>query len=156
MSQPYDRYPGQQPYGGWPPPSAPVPPAPMGPWSAPYPYGAPPPPPRRRRAVVAWTVAGSVLAVAVLAIIAVGGFRMGSNDFAGAFAAPSTSPPADWAVIGDDEGLDPYAQRCHDGELEACDELYTLAEPGSDYQYYGLTCGGRVQPRDVQWCQILD
>ncbi len=154
MSHPYDRYPGQPPYGGWPPPSAPVPP---GAWPAAYPYGVPAPPPRRRRRlVVAWTIAGSVLAATVLVVIAVGGFRMGSNEFAGAFAAPSTSPPADWAVIGDDAGLDPYAQRCHAGEMEACDELYTLSEPGSDYEYYALTCGGRVQPRDVQWCLTLE
>jgi hypothetical protein len=106
--------------------------------------------------VVAWTVGGSLLAVAILGVIAVGGFRMGSTDLANAFAAPATSPPADWAVIGDDAGLDPYAERCHDGELTACDELYSLSDPGSDYEYYGLTCGGRVQPRDVQACIFLE
>jgi hypothetical protein len=115
-----------------------------------------PPPSRRRRVVVAWTAAGSLLAVAVMAIIAVGGFRMGSADLGGALAAPTTAPPADWAVVGDDAGLDAYAERCHDGEMRACDELYALAEPGSDYEYYALTCGGRVQPRDVQWCGLLD
>ena len=154
MSQPYERYPGQPPYGGWPPPSAPVPP---GMWSAPSYYGAPPPPPPRRTgAVVAWTVAGVVLAVAVIAVIAVGGFRLGSTDVADSMAGPSTSPPADWAVIGDDEGLDAYAERCHDGTMDACDELYFLADPGSDYEYYALTCGGRVAPRDIQWCEFLE
>ncbi len=153
MSQPYDRYPAPPPDRGWPPPSGSVPPP--GAWPAPY--GAPPaPPPRRSRAVAAWTVAGALLALAVLAVIAVGGFRMGSTEFAGAITAPSTSPPADWAVIGDDEGLDAYAERCHDGALAACDELYTLSEPGSDYEYYGLTCGGRVQPRDVELCVFLE
>ena len=153
MSQPYDRNPGPPPHGGW-PQSAPVPP---GAWPGPSPYGPPPPSlRRRRRLVVGWTIAGILLTVTVLAIIAVGGFRMGSGRLAGAFAAPTTSPPADWAVIGDDEGLDPYAQRCHDGEMRACDELYTLADPGSDYEYYALTCGGRVQPRDVQSCRLLD
>ena len=154
MSHPYDRYPGQPPYGGWPPPAAPVPP---GQWPGTSPYGVPPPPPgRRRRMVVAWTVAGSLLAAAVMAIIAVGGFRIGSTDFADAVAPPSVSPPADWAVIGDDEGLDAYAERCHDGQLDACDELYHLSEDGSDYEYYALTCGGRVQPRDVVRCVDLD
>ena len=153
MSHPHDRYPGSPPYGAWPPPAAPVPPEG---WFPPSPYGVPPPPHRRRRVVVAWTVAGALLAAVVLGIIAVGGFRMGSGDFAGAFATPSTSPPADWAVVGDDEGLDPYAERCHDGDMRACDELYSLAEPRSDYEYYALTCGGRVEPRDVQWCALLD
>jgi len=106
--------------------------------------------------VVAWTVAGVLLAVAVLGVIAVGAFRMGSTEFADAFAAPSMSPPADWAVIGDDEGLDAYAERCHDGVMDACDELYTLSDPGSDYEYYALTCGGRVEPRDVQACVVLE
>jgi hypothetical protein len=106
--------------------------------------------------VVIWTVAGVVLAVAVVAVIAVGGFRMGSTDFAEAMAGPSTSPPADWKVIGDDEGLDAYAERCHDGTMDACDELSYLSEPGSDYEYYALTCGGRVmRPRDVLSCTDL-
>jgi hypothetical protein len=151
LSHPYDRYPGQPPYGGWPPPSAP------GTWPAPSPYGMPPPPQgRRKRVVVAWVVAGSLLATAVLAIIAVGGFRIGSTGFAGAMAPPSMSPPADWAVIGDDEGLDAYAERCHDGDFGACDELYVLSEGGSDYEYYALTCGGRVEPRQITQCIDLE
>jgi hypothetical protein len=76
---------------------------------------------------MAWVAAGSLLAVAVLAIIAVGGFRIGSSGFADAMAPPSMSPPADWAVIGDDDGLDAYAERCHDGAMDACDELYWLS-----------------------------
>jgi hypothetical protein len=155
LTQPYGPYPGP-PQGGWPPPAQPPGPPP-GAWPPPWGYGPPPAPSRRnRRAVVGWTVAGVLLAVTVLAIIAVGGVRMGSDRVAGAFAAPSTSPPADWTAVGEDEGLDPYAQRCHDGEMQACDELYTLADPGSDYEYYALTCGGRVKPRDVQWCALLD
>jgi hypothetical protein len=104
--------------------------------------------------VVAWTIAGSVLGLVLLGVIAVGGFRLGSTEFAD-LPAPETTAPADWAAIGDDEGLDAYAQRCHDGELDACDELYALSDPASDYQYYGLTCGGRVQPRDVVACIFL-
>jgi hypothetical protein len=143
LSPSYDRYPAPPPYGGW---------------SAPYgaPPPPPPPPPRRNRAVVAWTVAGSLLAATVLAVIAVGGFRMGSAGFADALAAPSTAPPADWAVIGDDEGLDAYAERCHGGAMDACDDLYSLAEVGSAYEHYGLTCGGRVQPYDVPACTVLE
>ncbi len=154
MSHPYDRSPGQPPYGGWPPPP---PPGTQGPWPATWPYAPPPlPPGRRRRLIVAWIVGGSLLAVTVMAIIAVGGFRLGGGPFVDAMAPPSMSPPADWAVIGDDEGLDAYAERCHDGQLDACDELYHLSEDGSDYEYYALTCGGRVQPREVTWCIDLE
>ena len=162
MSQPFDRYPGQPPYGWGPPASgwgahAPVPPDGWSPYpGAPWP---PPPPPRRRRAVLAWTIGGSLLALVVLGVIAVGGFRMGSTQAAGAFAAPTTAPPADWTTVGDDEGFDAYAERCHDGTMRACDELYELAEldePGGRYAYYGLTCGGRVHPRDVLACTALD
>jgi hypothetical protein len=154
LSQPFDRYAGQPTYG-WAP--GPVPPGAWSPYAgAPWP---PPAPPRRRKAVVAWAIGGSLLAVAVLVVIAVGGFRMGSTQMSGAFAAPPTEAPADWTAIGDDEGFDAYAERCYDGTMRACDELYELAEidqPGSRYAYYGLTCGGRVHPRDVFTCTALD
>ena len=152
MTHPYDdRYAAPPGYGAWPDPGR----LPPGAW--PPPYGYPPPAPRRRnRAAVAWTIAGALLGLVLLGTIAVGGFRMGSAEITNLPTAPETSAPADWSVIGDDEGLDAYAQRCHDGELNACDELYGLAEPGSDYEYYGLTCGGRVNPRDVPFCGYLD
>ena len=104
---------------------------------------------------MAWAVAGTVLAVTVLAVIAVGGFRLGSAGSA-ALVATSAAPPDDWSVIGDDEGLDAYAERCHEGAMEACDDLYALAEVGSGYEHYGLTCGGRVQPYDVLTCTFLE
>ncbi len=153
MSHPYDPYAGPPAHGGWPPQpygSVPAqsPPPPPG-------HGAPPPRPGNRR-VVAWTVAGSLLAAALLALVTVAGYRMGSSELLNLPPAASTSPPADWAVIGDDAGLDPYARRCHDGLLAACDELYSLAEPGSDYEYYALTCGGRVHARAVSLCVLLE
>ena len=40
-------------------------------------------------------------------------------------------------------------------EMRACDELYHLSEPGSDYEYYALTCGGRVDARAVSTCVLL-
>jgi len=111
---------------------------------------------RNRRLVVGWTIAGSVLGVALLAVIGLGAFRIGSTGLPPGAAGPSTTAPADWRGIGEDEGLDAYAERCFDGDMTACDELYSLSEPRSDYEYYGLTCGGRVQPRDVYACFELD
>jgi hypothetical protein len=68
--------------------------------------------------------------------------------------AESTSPPST-APVGDDPGLDGYAQRCHDGLLSACDDLYALAPPMSEYERYGMTCGGRVPAMDVTSCEDL-
>jgi hypothetical protein len=65
--------------------------------------------------------------------------------------SPPSAPPA-----GDDPGLDGYAQRCHDGLLSACDDLYALAPPMSEYERYAMTCGGRVTALDVPTCEDLD
>ncbi|MGY1619483.1 hypothetical protein ACI797_22300 [Geodermatophilus sp. SYSU D00691] len=70
--------------------------------------------------------------------------------------AVSTSPPSSPAGLGDDPGLDGYAQRCHDGLLDACDDLYQLSDPMSDYERYGITCGGRVAPYAVPYCTQLE
>jgi hypothetical protein len=69
--------------------------------------------------------------------------------------AGPTSPPSA-PPVGDDPGLDGYAQRCHDGLLSACDDLYQLSPPMSDYERYGMSCGGRVSALDVVLCEDLD
>ena len=128
--------------GGWPPPPA-----------------VPPPPPKRRRAVVAWTVAGIVLAVVVLVLVTLAGLRVGGEAGAlGAGAAPaSTAPPVDPSGLHEGTpGLDSYAERCHEGEMRACDELAGLAEMMTDYEQYGMTCGGRVKATAVFSCTQLD
>jgi hypothetical protein len=66
-----------------------------------------------------------------------------------------TAPPSALPA-GDDPGLDGYAQRCRDGLLSACDDLYSLSPPMSDYEQYGMTCGGRVGAMDVVSCEDLD
>ena len=139
--------------GGWyPPPS----------WQqAPGWYPAPPPPPspsRRRGAVVAWTVAGIALAICLLVLIWVAGNSVGRSmdDMVPPPPAAETAPPADPGALGDDPGLDTYAQRCEDGDMQACDDLYDLSEVMSDYEQYGMTCGGRVKPFDVTYCTELD
>jgi hypothetical protein len=45
--------------------------------------------------------------------------------------------------LGDDPVLDQYAQRCYDGDMDACDTLFNDSDVGSDYETYGGTCGGR-------------
>lgn len=50
---------------------------------------------------------------------------------------PDARPP------GDDEVLDILWVECGDGDGEACDELFYTATPGSDYEAFGFSCGGR-------------
>jgi hypothetical protein len=38
---------------------------------------------------------------------------------------------------------DEIAQNCFDGSMVACDDLYWVAPRGSEYELYGITCGGR-------------
>ncbi|MGY1601118.1 hypothetical protein [Geodermatophilus sp. SYSU D00815] len=135
---------------------------PPGPWPPPYghpPAGwppAPPPPRRRTRATVVWVVAGSVLAAAVLVAVVIGGRQLGrSQADLVAPGAVTTGRPAAPTELGDDPVLDGYAQRCHDGTLSACDELFGLAPSGSAYEQYGMTCGGRVKAYDVSSCTDL-
>jgi hypothetical protein len=68
----------------------------------------------------------------------------------------ATAPPSDPSGLGQDAGLDGYAQRCYDGLLSACDDLYSLSPPMSRYEQYGRTCGGRVPTADVASCEALD
>ena len=67
-----------------------------------------------------------------------------------------TCPEHRHPPVGDDPGLDGYAQRCHDGLLSACDDLYNLSPPMSDYERYGMTCGGRTDVLTVAACEELD
>jgi hypothetical protein len=153
------------------------PPYPPPPWGPPG-YGPPawshgpvaqPPgvpfPPRSRRRTVAWVIGGVVAAAAVLTLVVLAGLRVG-RDGAPAIAAGagagagltsvSTAPPSEWRELGDDEGLDSYAERCHDGDMQACDDLYGLSDVMSRYEQYGLTCGGRVKAASLLSCTQLD
>jgi hypothetical protein len=47
---------------------------------------------------------------------------------------------------GGDTELDALAQRCQAGDMAACDRLYAESPAGSEYEEYGLTCGGRNEP----------
>jgi len=45
-------------------------------------------------------------------------------------------------AYGDDPELDALYDACADGDLAACDDLYMEAPFGSDYEAFGLDCGG--------------
>lgn len=44
---------------------------------------------------------------------------------------------------GDDADLDQLWNRCAAADGSACDDLFTRAPVGSDYERFGLTCGDR-------------
>lgn len=54
-------------------------------------------------------------------------------------------PGEDPGDLGDDPALDDLTQRCFEGEMQACDQLYFQSPLGSDYETYGATCGGRTE-----------
>jgi hypothetical protein len=101
-------------------------------------------------------VAACVLALAVLGAAITGAVAAGRAAGQGMAAAASvpmqTAAPVDPAGLGNDPGLDGYSTRCHDGDMQACDDLYDLSDPMSRYEQYGMTCGGRVKPFDVGYC----
>jgi hypothetical protein len=103
--------------------------------------------------------AACVVAVVVLGGVITGAVALGraaGESMAGQPAVPlQTSAPLDAAGLGDDEGLNGYAVRCHDGDMQACDDLYDLSDPMSRYEQYGMTCGGRVKPSDIDLCTDL-
>jgi hypothetical protein len=134
----------------------------QGPWSPPGTWVPQPLPaarrPRSSKVVIA-IVAGCVLAVVLLGAAVVGGYAVGRAAAEGtptsAAAAAKTSPPVAASGLGEDAGLNGYAVRCHDGDMQACDDLYDLSDPMSRYEQYGMTCAGRVKPFDVEYCTDL-
>lgn len=46
---------------------------------------------------------------------------------------------------GDDPQLDLLWVACEDGDGAACDQLFDRAVPGSEYEEFALTCGGRTR-----------
>jgi hypothetical protein len=143
---------GPQPYGTvWPAPY-------WGP--APGPWGAPPPPRRRwtRRTVALVVTGGVVLAGGLVALVVLAGLSIGrtqASAMSAVAAAPTTAPPSEPTGLGTDAELDGLAQDCHDGYFMACDDLFDLSPSGSGYEQYGMTCGGRVKPFDVEYCTDL-
>lgn len=61
----------------------------------------------------------------------------GSVPSGAADEIPVDRSDRDW-----DPWLDELAQACAEGSFVDCDDLYWESEYGSDYEYYGSTCGG--------------
>jgi len=59
---------------------------------------------------------------------------------------PAASSPEG---LGTDTALNDLAQRCFDGDMTSCDELFIESPFGSDYEAYGNTCGQRVPEAEV-------
>jgi hypothetical protein len=57
------------------------------------------------------------------------------------------------AFYGTDPILDTLWDWCDDGAMWACDELYLVSIGGTDYEWFGATCGDRVDTDD--WCTFL-
>ena len=158
--QPYGQPPyGQQPYG-----------------QQPYgqvPYGQPPhgqagvpTPPWGQGAAGSGKNNKVALVLAALAALAVAGLAvalfvgLGSDDEGGdggsggdsAIPAAASEPEG----LGDDAELDEYAEECHDGDMDACDELYRESPLGSAYELYGGTCAGRQSNADASSVYCVD
>jgi hypothetical protein len=173
--------PDQYPFGRpsyVPPPYGPPRPPPWGPVGS-----GPRRPSGTRRAGIALAVVGVVL-LAVLglgAVLAVG--RNGAANLAGSLSSvaslassaasagtkagplrpyqprstitsipPATVPPTG---LGSDPEMNRLAVRCHDGDMQACDDLFANSQANSLYEAYGDTCAGRqAADRDV-YCTTM-
>ena len=60
-----------------------------------------------------------------------------------------TQEPTD---LGDDAVLDAMAADCYDGDMAACDDLYSASEDDSAYETYGDTCAGRQAAGTGRYC----
>jgi hypothetical protein len=49
------------------------------------------------------------------------------------------------SVASCDELLYELANECYQGYPAGCDDLYFISDPGSAYEDYGATCGGRLE-----------
>lgn len=74
---------------------------------------------------------------------------------------PVTEPPVDdldlfptGFTFGDNNELDRLWRACERSDWSACDELYETSDIGSDYEWFGATCGGLpFNPNpNTEWC----
>ena len=88
---------------------------------------------------------------AIFALLAIAGVVVLLITRAGGDEGSDSLPPATEEPdgLGTDEAFDELAEDCFDGEMQACDDLYNVAEDDSDYRRYGDTCAGR-QPEGTQ------
>src|SRR5262245_3962914 len=65
---------------------------------------------------------------------------VGSSTTDGVIEFPNADVTLD--QLDQPDPLFPLAEACNGGDFDACNELAARAEPGSDFQAFGLTCGG--------------
>ncbi|MBN1091642.1 hypothetical protein JKP75_03065 [Blastococcus sp. TML/M2B] len=152
---PYGQAPyGQQPYGQ--PPygqAAYGQPQQGGPGAVP-PWGQAPQPPSGNRKVLVTVLSVVAVAIVALAVALVVGLRSDDEGSDGGSSIPAaTSEPEG---LGDDPELDDYAEECHDGDMQACDDLFNQSPVGSAYELYGGSCAGRQSNTDARQVYCVD
>lgn len=70
-------------------------------------------------------------------------------------SAPTAGASDEPSSLGNDIDLNHLADSCYAGNWSACDELYVLAPVGSDYEWYGGTCGGILDWISDDTCETL-
>lgn len=68
---------------------------------------------------------------------------------------PSAVEPTPPTGLGTDATLDALAEECYAGDMEACDDLYFAADPGTPYREYGDTCAGRQPVGTGKVCELI-
>jgi len=76
-------------------------------------------------------------------------------------APPTTPPPAEMEdefpngfTYGDNHDLDKLWRECERGVMVSCDDLYVESDEGTDYEYFGYSCGDVFFDPSVEvgWC----
>lgn len=64
---------------------------------------------------------------------------------------PKASDFPNGFTFGDNNDLDKLWRECERGVWASCDDLYFQSDPGSDYEYFGATCGDLFMDAEL-WC----
>jgi hypothetical protein len=73
----------------------------------------------------------------------------GSTSTTLALTAPTPPPTGTDPQLPNAHDL---AVKCHDGDMQACDDLYDGSTAASEYETYGNTCGGRLPNDNTEYC----
>jgi hypothetical protein len=57
-------------------------------------------------------------------------------------------------TYGDDNQLDRMWRACERGDWVACDDLYLESPVGSEYEFFGASCGGVIPEPDGEYCAV--
>lgn len=72
-----------------------------------------------------------------------------TTEVFGSLPDPTEEPDG----LGDDAALDALAEECYDGDMAACDELFTESPLDSEYEAYGDSCAGRQAEDTRVYCE---